>query len=205
VRAALAENPAIGETVMRTLADDGRAPTVHRRLAHNPAVPLDVLARILPTADVGVTLLPRIAAATSDEVAQLAASADPVLRMLVATRRDLPSDIVDKLAQDPDAKVLSAVAAHPGLAEQRLRDMADSHGARVIAEVARNPQCSAELLHHLAELAGTGPEALRAIAAHPHASAATLQRCLDDPDERVRRAAAANPALPRDAAEALLR
>jgi hypothetical protein len=167
---------------------------VHRRLAHNPAVPLDVLTGILPTADVGVTLLPRIAAASPDEVAQLAASADPVLRMLVATRRDLPSDIVEKLAQDPDTKVVRAVAAHPGLGEQRLLDMAAHR------ELAAHPDATAATLLCCLDVPAARPIAAR----HPALPPATITELLDDPDESVRRASAANPALPRHAARALL-
>ncbi|HZM76936.1 MAG TPA: hypothetical protein VFC19_14470, partial [Candidatus Limnocylindrales bacterium] len=71
VRADLAANPAIGEELMWALAGDSGY-DVRRRLVHNPAIPLDLLARLAPTTRIGATLLPRIAAATQDEIAELA-------------------------------------------------------------------------------------------------------------------------------------
>lgn len=151
VRAQLADNPAIGEELIRTLAVD-LGHDVRRRLAHHPAVPLDVLSRLASTVRIGPTPLPRIASATPDEIAGLAASPNPVLRMLLARRTDLPDDIRDALVRDSDAKVVAALASHPGLGEAQLSSMIDRHGAHVAARVAANPDATAALLERLAHI-----------------------------------------------------
>ncbi|MFB7469823.1 hypothetical protein [Kitasatospora sp. NPDC056184] len=201
VREALAENPAIDEEVIRALAEDDDA-DVGRRLAHHPRLPLDVLTRLAARARTGPTLLPRIAAASAAEVVQLAASPEPALRMLVAERRDLPPAVRDTLAVDPDAKVLKAIAPHPGLSESLLRAMVARHGVRVAARVATNPDASPALLADLARHRPPVQKALRAIAAHPRATAPALTVCLAD--RQARPVAAAHPALPADVLVELL-
>ncbi|MFB7288645.1 hypothetical protein [Actinacidiphila glaucinigra] len=193
IRARLADNPAIGEALIRVLATDDDD-VVRQRLAHHPAVPLDVLRRLAATVRTGPALLPRIAAASPAETAELAASPDPAVRMLPARRTDLPDDIRDALTRDPDAKVVAAVASHPGLTEARLASMVDRHGLRVAARVAANPDATAALLERLARQRPPARKALREIARHPHATAVALVACLDD--ERARRVAAGHPALP---------
>ncbi|GII96512.1 hypothetical protein [Sinosporangium siamense] len=193
VRAALAENPAIHHELIRVLAADP-FPDVRRDLARNPRVPLDVLTQLAGTTRIGPTLLPRIAAATRDEIEDLATSANPAVRMLVAERRDLPPEVRDALAADPDAKVVRSVAPHPGLSEACLRAMVERHGVRVMARVARNPDASPELLEELTAHRPPVRKALREIAAHRHATAPALLVCLSD--HKARPLAAAHPALP---------
>ncbi|MFJ6838644.1 hypothetical protein [Streptomyces sp. NPDC091209] len=221
VRGALAENPVIDEALIRVLARDGD-PDVRRRLAHHPRVPLDVLTELAGTARIGATPLPRIVAATSAEIKELARSPNPAVRMMVAQRRDLPPEIRDALATDPDAKVVKSIAPHPGLAEGQLRAMVDTHGVRVLAKVAANPDASPALLEHLARHEPPVQKAYREIARHPNATARALLACLEagraravaarhpalpprdivellsDADEQVVEAAAANPSLPPD-------
>lgn len=193
VRAELAGNPATGEVLIRALAAD-RGHDVQRRLAHHPRIPWDVLARVARTTRIGPVLLPAIAAAGAAEVEELAASADPLLRMLLAERRDLPPAVLDALAADPDAKVAKAVAPHPGLPEEALYAMVRRHGDQVAARVAANPDAPPGLLERLARQERPPLKALREIARHPRATAAALTACLADP--RARRLAAAHPALP---------
>ncbi|MGK5556146.1 hypothetical protein ACSNOI_31470 [Actinomadura kijaniata] len=200
VRSDLAANPAIGERLMRALAAD-TGHDVRDELARNPRLPLDVLVALAGAVKSGPTPLPRIAAASPAEVAELAAHPDAAVRALVARRRDLPDGIRDALAADPDAKVANAVAPHPGLPEERMRAMLGRHGARVAAGIAANPGAPAALLE---ELAVRHPVAkvLRAVARRPDATAAMLRACLDD--RRARRVAAGHPALPPDVLAALL-
>lgn len=193
VRDGLAANPAIGEALMRRFADDlDHGP--RRSLAHNPRVPLDILADLAATTKIGPTPLPRIAAASSDEIEDLARSADPAVRRLAAQRRDLPAEVRDTLAFDADAKVVNSVASHPGLSESQLRAMLDRHGVQVAAGVAAHPAATAPLLHTLAHHTPPVRKALRAIARHPNATAPALLACLPDP--RARPVAAGHPALP---------
>ncbi|MFE1321868.1 hypothetical protein [Kitasatospora phosalacinea] len=202
VLAALAENPAVGERLIRQLATVPNE-IVRRAVACNPAVPLDVLDRTRGgvVLRLGTTLPPRIAAADPAETERLAASADPELRRLLALRRDLPPHVRDRLAEDPDAKVANAVAAHPGLEERQLTALHRRHGRLVGPGIATNPDTPTALLRALA----TGEHnvaTLRALAVHPAADGAALTACLRD--RRARERAAAHPALPLDRIRALL-
>jgi hypothetical protein len=227
VRGAVAANPAIGSSLIRVMAGDATY-DVRRRLAHNPSVPLDVLAAIAPVTRIGATLLPRIAAAAPDEIAQLTRSPVAAVRMLLAERLDLPAAVVNILAEDRDAKVLKSLAPNPMLTEAQLRTMLARHGTRVVVRVARNPTCGPGLLYDLAAHVPPTQKAYRVIAGHPNADAAALMLCLrdhqarpvaarhpglpaativqllDDPDGRVAEAAAANPSLARPVMETLL-
>ncbi|MFE9693717.1 hypothetical protein [Micromonospora sp. NPDC005806] len=193
IRSDVAANPAIDEALIRAMAGDTTY-DVRRRLAHNPAVPLDVLAELAASAKIGPTLLPRIAAATPAEISELAASTVPAVRMLLAARHDLPSQIIDQLADDHDAKVLTSLATNPALSEAQLRTMVAAHGPRVAAKVAGNPSCPPDLLIQLAQQTPPVQKALRRIAEHPNAPAEALLACLAD--EQARRIAASHPALP---------
>ncbi|MFJ9520008.1 hypothetical protein ACIRPK_17340 [Kitasatospora sp. NPDC101801] len=192
-RSTLAANPAIGAALQRRLAeDDGH--DVRRSLAHHPRLPLDLLTRLAATGRIGPVLLPRVASASPSEVTELARSASPQVRMLVAQRRDLPDGVRDALAADPDAKVVASVAPHPGLSEAQLRAVLARHGDRVAAAVAANPGAPAALLADLAHRNPPALRALREIARHPNATAPALRVCLTD--RRARRSAAGHPALP---------
>ncbi|MFJ3879029.1 hypothetical protein ACIPW5_16355 [Streptomyces sp. NPDC090077] len=192
VRWDAAANPALGEALVRELATTGE-PEVLRGLARHPRLPLDLLTALAGGLRAGPEPLPRIASATAAEVEELAGSAHPGVRMLVAQRRDLPPGVRDALAADPDQKVAGAVAAHPGLAPDLLRAMAARHGVRVLAQVAANPGAPPDLLEELVRHDPPPVRVLRAVAVHPRATAAALHACLADPKARVR--AAAHPAL----------
>lgn len=187
-----AANPAIGEELIRAMASDTTY-DVRRHLAHNPAIPLDVLAGLATSAKIGPVLLPRIASATPSEISELAASPVRAVRMLLAERHDLPRQIVDQLAGDRDAKVLKSLAANPTLSQAQLRTMVAAQGPRVAARVAANPSCPPELLIQLAQQTPPLHKALRRIAEHPNAPAEALLACLAD--QQARRIAASHPAL----------
>lgn len=193
VRAVLAGNPVIGVDLIRQLATC-RMYDVQRSLAHHPDVPLDVLTYLAGRTKIGPNLLPRIAAATPAEIEQLAASAEPVIRMLVAHHPRLPAAARDRLAADADAKVLKSIAADPGLTEDQLRDLVARHGIRVLVKVATNPGATAALLTDLVHHLPPVQKVFRTVARHPHATAPALVRCLDDFDARS--IAARHPALP---------
>ncbi|MEU5658423.1 hypothetical protein ABZ802_22790 [Streptomyces sp. NPDC047737] len=193
VRSALAGNPSIDEEVMRTLAAD-TDPSVRRELAHHPHLPTALLGALAGRIKAGTALLPCIARASVQDVARLAASPDPAIRMLVAARRDLPAGVRDMLAGDPDAKVLKNIAPHPGLTGTQLRTLVEQHGERVTAQVAANPGAPPGLLADLATRLPRGRKALRVIAQHPAAPAGALEACLGD--RRARVVAARHPRLP---------
>ncbi|WEH39072.1 hypothetical protein [Streptomyces sp. AM 2-1-1] len=193
VRAELAENPAIDDTLIRLLAAD-RGHDVQRRLARNPRVPLDVLSDLAAATKIGPSLLPRIASASPAEIEGLARSSNPVVRMLLAERRDLPAEIRNVLADDPDAKVVKSIARHPGLSEAQLRSIVERHGVRVVAKVAANPETPPALLEDLTRHVPPVRKALREIARNPAATGPALLACLTD--REARRVAAGHPALP---------
>ncbi|MYV61901.1 hypothetical protein GTW37_23340 [Streptomyces sp. SID4931] len=201
VRAELAENPTIDDVLIRALAAD-RGHDVQRRLAYNLRVPLDVLVGLAATVRVGSALLPRIAAASPVEVEELSRSSNPVVRMLLAERRDLPPEIRDVLAADLDAKVAKSIAPHPGLSEDQLRTMVSRHGVRVVAKVAANPDASPALLEDLTRHVPPVRKALREVARHRAATGPALRACLAD--RRARPIAAGHPALPPQAIVELL-
>ncbi|MER5886617.1 hypothetical protein ABT160_22565 [Streptomyces sp. NPDC001941] len=204
VRGDLAENPAIGEAVMCVLADDD-GHDVRRRLAHNPRVPFDLFVRLAGSVRIGPTgPLPRVATASPAEVEELARAAEPGARMLVALRRDLPPGVRDVLAADPDAKVVKSIASHPGLSPSQLHAMVRRFGVHVVARVAANLHAPPALLDELARQQPPVRKALREIARHPRATAATLWRCVEGGDERARAVVAGRPGLPREILEQLL-
>ncbi|MFD9357073.1 hypothetical protein [Streptomyces sp. NPDC060031] len=195
VRQAVVANPAIDEPLIRALAaaDDDR--DIDRSaLARHPRVPLDVLAHLARTVRIRPEPLPRIEAASPEELAELAASPHAAVRMLAARRRDLPAEVRDALAADPDAAVLKTIAPHPGITEDRLRAMVARHGVRVLVKVASNPDASAALLADLARHDPPVRRAFREIASHPNATVQALLPCLAVEETRAR--AAGHPALP---------
>ncbi|WP_418960256.1 hypothetical protein [Streptomyces tritici] len=201
VREEVAANPAIDEPTMRLLARDPYT-EVRRALARNPRIPLGLLADVAARTRLGADVLPRVAAATRDELEHLARADAPETRLLAALRRDLPADLRDGLAADPDAKPARAVAPHPGLTDAQLRAILGRFGSPAATAVAANPDASPELLTDLAALPSLPRRALQAIATHPHATPAALAPCLAHP--RARPAAAGHPALPPDVLVSLL-
>ncbi|WP_404963075.1 hypothetical protein [Streptomyces sp. 147326] len=201
VRATLARNPGIGPELIRVLATDPED-DVRRSLAQHPRAPLDVLVGLATTLRTWPDLLPRIAAATPSELAELAASPHAAVRMLVAQRRDLPAELRDALAGDRDAAVVRAVAPHPGLSEDRLRSMVSLHGVQVLAAVAANPDASGSLLEDLTRHQPPVRKVFKEVARHPNAAGPALLACLAD--RTARPLAAAHPALPAATLTALL-
>ncbi|GIF68785.1 hypothetical protein Ais01nite_68200 [Asanoa ishikariensis] len=196
VRRELAANPAVGEPLIRELATND----LRRWISRNPALPLDVLADLAAGIRIGPAPLPRIASATQVEIRRFAAGP---LRALLAQHPDLPADVAATMPDDPDPRVARAVASNPLVTADQLRRMTARHGGAVAAGVVRNPNCPRDLLD---DLLGTeaGRRLLRAVAAHPNAAPATVAALLDHDDHLVASSAAANPALPAEAAERIL-
>ncbi|WP_340682623.1 hypothetical protein LCL61_28675 [Amycolatopsis coloradensis] len=194
VRANLAANPVVVEPILRELANDASA-DVRRGVAHNPSVPLDVLTYLVESTRIGPVGLPRVMAATDEELRLLAASPSPRARMLVVQRTALPADVFELLVADDNIDVVKGIAPHPALPANRLRALAARHGPSLFRRLATNPNCDPELLHHMACNA-TARRVYRAVAEHPNAHAETLLLCLGD--DVARRWAAEHPNLPTD-------
>lgn len=153
-----------------------------------------MLSDLAAVTKIGSALLPRIASASLSEVEDLSRASNPVVRMLLAERGDLPAEIRNMLADDPDAKVVKSIARHPGLSEAQLRSMIERHGSRVIAKVAANPEAPSALLEYLTGYMTPVRKALREVARHRNATGRALLVCLTDQD--ARRIAAGHAALP---------
>ncbi len=194
VRAGLAGNPVVVKPILRQLANDESA-DVRGGVAHNPSVPLDVLMLVVESTRIGPVRLPRVMAATDEELRLLAGAPSPRVRMLVAQRTALPSDVFELLVADDNIQVVKGIAPHPALSANRLRALAARHGPSLFRRLATNPNCDPELLHNMACHA-TARRVYRAVAAHPNTRAETLLLCLGD--DTARRWAAEHPNLPTD-------
>jgi len=203
VRREAAANPAVGEALIRALAADPDR-SVRNAVAANPALPMSLLKQLAPAVRMGTELWPRIAAASPEELHDLAHSTTAQLRALVATHPDLPIDLVTTLAGDPDPSVAKRLARHPALTPHRLHALAERHGPTLYPALARNPNCPPDLLHAMAVTTATTHDTLVEMAKHRSVTPETLQLCLDHPYERVRAAAAGNPSLPVPAMARLL-
>lgn len=185
----LAANPAVPVPVLRQLAGTRALRPVVLR---NPSIPLDLLTELAPAARIGPDPVPRITSASAVELRELVASPVAQVRMMVASRADLPADLFARLVTDTDHGVAAAAAPRASAAE--LWELVSRHGVPVFAGVARNPSCPPELLHHMALRAETTGKVWRAIAGHAAARGETLLLCLED--ARARHLAATHPHLP---------
>lgn len=202
MRCELARNPAVRESVLRAFAT-GPDVTVRRNAALNPALPLD----LLPTLGLwtGSEVLPRIAAATVDELRTLASSDAKQVRRLVAQRPDLPADLVDLFAEDPDPGVGKYIVTNPALSPEQLWSVIRRLGLSVYPQAAQNPHCPPDLLRHLLRNGHNTARLHREIAKHPNLPADLVVELLDNSDEVTTEAAAANPALPVPIMETLVK
>ncbi|WP_125797350.1 hypothetical protein [Amycolatopsis sp. WAC 01376] len=164
----------MAEPILRELANDESA-DVRRGVVHTPSVPLDVLTHLVESTRIGPVRLPRVIAATDEELRLLATSPSPRARMLVAQRTALLADVFELLVADDNIHVVKGIAPPPALSA--------------------NPHCDPELLHHMACNA-TARRTYRAVAEHSNTRAETLLLCLGD--DTARRWAAEHPNLPTD-------
>ncbi|MFZ3474979.1 hypothetical protein ACODT3_01105 [Streptomyces sp. 4.24] len=131
-------------------------------------------------------------------LAACATSEEPVLRRVAASRPGLPADLVATLARDEDEEVRIRLACHHPLAPPLL--LLDVF----VTRPAHRP--------HLLTLPAFPRTGLTHLVGHPDPEVRALAAAdptlsdppVDDPDESVCRAAAANPSLTPDALEALL-
>ncbi|QFR02108.1 PE-PGRS family protein [Streptomyces phaeolivaceus] len=123
---------------------------------------------------------------------RLAASASVAVRRGVARARRLPPDVVDRLSHDLDAQVRS-----------NLAQFCEGAPADLLLEVALRPEIPVDSLthphlpHHVLLSFADDPDPLRRRLAldAPDSTGALAERLADDPDERVRARAAADPRL----------
>ncbi|MFD4508860.1 hypothetical protein [Streptomyces sp. NPDC058457] len=124
---------------------------------------------------------------------ECAGSAHPLLRRLAATHAGLPEPLARRLAEDPDPEVRRLLALNHPLAPPATLLEAFLAAPRQRPYLLALPHFPRTGLAHL--LNHEDPEVRAVAAADPsldHPPAASLT----DPDQRVRRAAAANPLIP---------
>ncbi|MFD9374153.1 hypothetical protein ACFWBH_01215 [Streptomyces sp. NPDC059999] len=133
-----------------------------------------------------------------DWFAACAASEEPVLRRVAASGCGLPAELVETLAQDDDEEVRIRLACHHPLAPPHLLlDVFVTHPAHR-PHLLTLPHFPSTGRTHL--ISHPDPEVRALAAADPTLPLPPV----DDPDESVCRAAAANPRLTPEALEALL-
>ncbi|MEU4358759.1 hypothetical protein [Streptomyces virginiae] len=133
-----------------------------------------------------------------DWFAACAASGEPVLRRVAASWPGLPAELVETLARDDDEEVRIQLACRHPLAPQHL--LLDVFVTRPV----HRP--------HLLTLPGFPRTGLTHLSGHPDPEVRALAAAdpglseapLEDPDESVCRAAAANPSLASETLETLL-
>ncbi|UUU21883.1 HEAT repeat domain-containing protein [Streptomyces sp. DSM 40750] len=130
-----------------------------------------------------------------------AVSEHPVLRRVAASHRALPEELVKRLAEDPDPEVRHRLACHHWLAPPEVVLATFLARPRQRRHLLTLPQLPRTGLHHL--LGHDDPDVRALAAADPSLEQAPVQ-LLTDPDERVRRAAAAGPLMFEDTLAVLL-
>ncbi|MFJ4340185.1 hypothetical protein [Streptomyces sp. NPDC088915] len=202
VRASVATRPDLGADLVAELRQDPDADVRMRARLHpfsRTWAEYDMIDRVIdhgPDCECPIT-----APATPPSpgwFAACAASGEPVLRRVAASWPGLPAELVAELAQDDDEEVRIRLACHHPLAPPRL--LLDvfvtrpAHRPHLLTLPAFPRTGTSHLIGH------ADPQ-LRALAA---ADPALSDPPVEDPDEAVRRAAAANPSLTPQALEALL-
>jgi hypothetical protein len=203
MRCELAKNPALPEELMREFAAD-KDTTLRQNVAQNPALPLDLLAELAPATQPGPEVLPRIAAATEQELRTLATSPVKQVRRLVAQREDLPPDLMAELAEDPDQGVGKNIVRNPNLSPEQMWTLVRRLGISSYPDAAQNGNCPADLVRHMLKNGHNTAQLHREIARNPNLPADLAEELLHNEDPLTSFSAAAHPALPIAAMEALM-
>ncbi|MER7859985.1 hypothetical protein ABTX61_12835 [Amycolatopsis japonica] len=179
----------MSEPILRGLANDEDA-DVRRSVAHNPAVPLDVLAHLADSIRIGPSLLPRVTAATDDDIR---------VAKGIAPHPALSADRLWALAERHGPSLFRRLATNPHCDPDLLHHMARNATARrTYRAVAEHPNTRGETL-----LLCLGDDvARRWAAAHPNLPADVLIGLVEDPN--LAGCAAANPSLPVEVMERLI-
>lgn len=208
VRAALAGNIDIAESVLTQLADD-REPLVLLRVIENPRTPTglgEFVAEQLLATSTDETLHAVLAAVARRDDIELAEDVevaldrlsksrirDPDLRLMAAGDHRTATRTLKRLAKSADEDVRCAVARNPHAQPETLELLATDPDHSVRAAVAGNGGLSK---HSLVALAHDDEAVVRAIAAKSAwLDVDTLRVLLEDDDARVQSAAAENPML----------
>lgn len=184
-----ARHPATPPEVLSRLATDGDL-LVRRAAAQNARTPpelLELLLRAGSTPDLeGFSAEEAGTSLSSGEVHELAALG-PWARRLAARQANASGKLLDRLSQDRDPQVRAAVATHPAAAEPALCSLAQDAAALVRWALLRRKELSVVLNEILAR--DPLPAIRSALAAHPSATPAVLERLSTDLDDDVREAA----------------
>lgn len=210
VRQAVAQNPNANPKLLELLAQDPD-PDVRQAVTAHLSTPATVLAKLAndehPEVRLRVLQHPQANASLCRLLAE-----DPhwMVRQGVAACPHTPPEVLIALAQDPDRDVRQTLAVRQHLPEEAILlllggwptglDRQTALGPWYVRLCTQDPSILPSVLAHLAQSSEWG----RQLAAmHPHTPAPALQELLQDPDWRVRKALASNPALWADLAQSL--
>jgi hypothetical protein len=193
-------------------------------LARNPALPAGLLERLLAVPDRGVRLrLARRDDLSPGHVRSLlgtgdthviglllrrslvdlagvrALAADPALRWLLVSVKDLPADVLAGLAHDANASTVAMVAEYQLLSDPLADELSRHPDRRVRRGLARNTTLSPRLFARL----GADDAVSFALAANPATPAEIVARLATHEEFTVRRAAAHRTDLPPETYELL--
>jgi len=144
-------------------------------------------------------LAAEIAAASPNELAELAADRRAGVRRLVASHPQTPPAVLARLAENGNLWVRRDAATNPATPRAALDRLYRAGSAPGLAGPA--PPDPTLDPAELAELAAGGEWARRLAARHPATPAEALTRLAGDPVPAIRAAAAAHPAAPAEARE----
>lgn len=196
VRGKVAKNPHTPPGTLAELARDDNG-VVCNNAAANPSLPVGEVEQIVLLSDhdaarAGALLHPHVPAHV---VAWAADSGSAFVRACAARHACLSQRILNRLARDPDPQVRASAAANPvvGRSPAVLR-LALDQDQDVRAALARNPVLPGPVVRHLAR--DPEPRVRAVLAASPHLPEPAAGQLAGDPDPQVRAALAGNPACP---------
>jgi hypothetical protein len=192
VRANLASNPAVPESVLAMLTASEATET---RIAVAKHAHASSHLRAASAKDEHFAVRAAVACVETsrDVLASLARDTEIAVREAVAQNHHARAYICDRLAADTAASVRMLVAQHPHVSPDTLENLARDPDARVRAAVALNPYAPAALLERLAR--GSTPEALEAVASGPGITSEIARHLISLKRAHLRELLAANPSL----------
>lgn len=204
-RAAVAENPAAPEILLKSLSKDS---SYHVRgvVAAKPSTPAYLLESLSKDPDAWVRWkLAKNTSTAAPTLAELSKDADRDVRFRVAGNPFTPAEVLMLLAEDSDNSVQIAVAENSATTElirEQLLDRLSIHSnERFRSEVAKNQKATP----HLLEALSSDPHqwVRRAVAANQSTPLHVLTALSRDSESSVRENVAQNPSTPTSLLEKL--
>ncbi|WP_264675821.1 hypothetical protein [Dactylosporangium fulvum] len=143
-RRAVAFSPDLPPWAVERLAADGDHSVRLLLAEHHPDAPGHILAGLVRTTGHAKWDLARHPNMPAADLADLAASDDPAVRLAAASGPNLPPAAADDLARHDDREIRLTVAANPALPQPGILRLLDDPDPRVAASAAGNPALPAD-------------------------------------------------------------